>query len=341
MTRKQIAIVGFLLLFGAHLSVAAQTSNGHTFQDLLPNHVGNNWTYVGSGFAVDGQQRGIAAVRRSGGWVYFEGIPGSGDRWIWESSISARAWVWNPNRRTFAFWLDLGVGQGGSFTVDQDAGIGCWDGATYMISNEDFTADTPVGTFNQALEITLVNQNCADAGVTRVVFAPNFGIVEYETQSIGGPRRWVIQHAVVNGREYSSDPFRGRLRSSATLNKAVYKVGPTGDGTIEPDTMSVQLEIVNGTDSAIDYTYFSGQTFDIFITDSEGTEVYRWSFGRGFILPVIQKQLLPGESIRVGDEFELRNNEGDVLPPGDYKVEIIHVGQGLDASVITPFKIED
>ncbi len=341
MTRKQIAIVGLLLLFWAVVPVAAQTSNGHTFQDLLPNQVGNSWTYEGSGFAVNGNRREISAVRRSGGWVYFEGIPGWGNGWIWASGISARAWVWNPNRRTFAFWADLGVGQGQTFTVDQDAGMGCWDGATYMISNEDFTVDTPVGTFNQALEITLVNQNCADAGVTRVVFAPSFGIVEYETQSIGGPRRWVIQHAVVNGQEYSSDPFRGGLRSSATLNKAVYTVGPTTDGTVRPDTMNIRLKIENSTDGAIDYTYFSGQTFDIFITDSEGTEVYRWSFRRAFILPVTQKQLLPGESIEVGDEIELRNNEGDVLPPGDYKVEILHVGLGLDASVTTPFKIED
>jgi len=341
MTTRQISTVGFLLLLGTVTPVAAQTSNRHTFQDLLPNHVGNNWTYEGSGFAVEGTRREIFAVRRSGGWVYFEGVPGWGDGWIWESGINVRAWVWNPNRRTFAFWADLGVGQGGSFTVDQDAGMGCWDGATYMISNEDFTADTPVGTFNQALEITLVNQNCADAGVTRLVFAPNFGIVEYETQSIGGPHRWVIQHAVVDGREYNADPFRGGLRSSATLDKAVYTVGLTTDGTIQPDTMSIQLEIVNGTDNAIDYTYFSGQTFDIIITDSEGTEVYRWSFGKAFILPVIQKQLLPGERIRVGDEIELRNNEGEVLPPADYKVEIVHVGRGLDVSVTTPFKIED
>ena len=151
----------------------------------------------------------------------------------------------------------------------------------------------------------------------------------------------MIQHAVVNGQEYSSDPFRGGLRSSATLNKAVYTVGPTTDGTVQPDTMNIRLKIENSTDGAIDYTYFSGQTFDIFITDSEGTEVYRWSFGRAFILPVTQKQLLPGESIEVGDEIELRNNKGDVLPPGDYKVEILHVGLGLDASVTTPFKIED
>ncbi len=321
--------------------MTAQTSNGHTFQDLLPNHVGNNWIYEGSGFAISGDRREISMVRRSGGWVFFEGIPGWGNGWIWESGISARAWVWNPQLRTFAFWANLGVGQGGNFTVDQDAGMGCWDGATYTISNEDFTVDTPVGTFNQALEITLVNQNCADAGVTRMVFAPNFGIVEYTTQSIGGPRNWVIQQAVVNGRVYGADPFSGGLRSSATLDKAVYKVGPTADGTIQPDTMNISLKIENGTGGAIDYTYFSGQTFDIFITDSEGTEVYRWSFGRAFILPVTQKQLLPGESIQVGDELELRNNDGDVLPPGDYKVEIIHVGRGLDSSVTTPFKIED
>ena len=31
----------------------------------------------------------------------------------------------------------------------------------------------------------------------------------------------------------------------------------------------------------------------------------------------------------------------DVLPPADYKVEILHVGRGLDVSVTTPFKIED
>lgn len=214
-----------------------------------------------SGFAISGNQRQIAAVVRSGGW---------GDVWIWENGISARAWVWNPNIRAFAFWAELGVGQGENFTVDQNAGMGYWDGATYMIRNEDFISETPVGTFNQSLEITLVNENCADAGISRMLFALNSGIVESETQSIGGPRCWVIQHAVVDGREYSVNLFRGGLRSSAILDKVVYTVGPKTDGTIQSDTMLIQLEIVNG------------------------TEVYRWSFGKAFILPVTRKQLYPG-----------------------------------------------
>ena len=127
-----------------------------------------------------------------------------------------------------------------------------------------------MGTFKQAVEIVLTRQACTHAGVSRIVFAPGFGIVEYETLSILGPRRWIIQHALVNSREYSGNAVGPGLRSSATLDRAVYSLTTAIDGSAVPDRMRLRLAIENGTEDAIDYTYFSGQTFDIAVADSQG-----------------------------------------------------------------------
>ena len=336
-----VAQIGSLLLFCTLASTGAQSPSRLTFQDLLPNGLANEWTYQALDGGIFGTRHTVRVIRRSGGWSYFQGVPGWGNGWIWESGTDARAWIWNPNTAAYTFWLDLGVGVGKDFSVASNAGMGCWDGASYRVSKEDFEAGTPVGTFKQAVEIVLTGQACTDAGVSRIVFASGFGIVEYETLSILGPRRWIIQHALVDGQEYSGNAVAPGLRSSATLDRAVYSVTTAIDGAAVPDLMRLRLAIENGTGDVIDYIYFSGQTFDIAVADSQGREVHRWSFGKAFPPVVTDKHLLPGDSLSIGDNFELRDNFGEALPPGNYTVEIRHLGQGLDDSAITAFRIEE
>ena len=115
-----LAQIGSLLLLCT--SARAQSPSRLTFQDLLPNGLANEWTYQALDGSISGTRHTLQMIRRSGGWSYFQAVPGWGNGWIWESGTDARAWVWNPNTVAYAFWLDLGVGVGKDFSVDPTLG---------------------------------------------------------------------------------------------------------------------------------------------------------------------------------------------------------------------------
>ena len=83
---------------------------------------------------------------------------------------------------------------------------------------------------------------------------------------------------------------------------------------------------INNTNEPVNHTYYSGQSFDFMIRDGNGNEVYRWSHGRFFTLPVIFRPLQPGDALDFPMAIELRDNNGNALPAGNYTVEGIHKG---------------
>ncbi len=345
MKRLVSLILSVVILLGLSGTAAAQTANGHTFQDLLPKEIGNNWSYELSSGTVGPQEHRIEVLNHSGGWTYFTGLPGMPDGWVWESDVSARAWVWNFNTSTYAFWLDLGAGAGNTTAVSPSAGLGCWDGAVYTVVDENRSHVSPVGTFNDCLIIELTQGNCVDAGITSVVFAPNVGILEYTEQSIVGPRTYSLFHALVNGTEYERQT--SGLTTAVTIDKAVYKVSRAAKGWTEPDTLRIRLSISNAANWLLRYTYYTGQEFDVAIEDERGDEIYRWSWGRGFILPVIARELEHGETLTFETDFELRNNDpnfnqnGIPLAPGKYRITMNHMGIGLEVEATSVFVIQE
>lgn len=321
-------------------ALACGSSSGQKAVDYLPNQAGNEWTYEVKGRLGGGDSR-IEVERRFGGWAYFAGLPGAGDRWLWASEISARSWVWNPATGTIHLWLDLGGPKGSSINVAAGAGLGCWDGSEYVVAEENATHRSAVGTFNNCVVIRLERSLCADAGITRMVFALGVGLVEYEEQTIAGPRVHCLTHALVDGEEYKSAPQA--LVSCLSIDRYSYTQFYPGVPGAAPqaDTMRVTLSIENNTQEDIGYTYFSGQTYDIDIYDENGAEVYRWSFGKAFTEPVIIRELQQGGGISFSEEVELRDNNGQLLRGGIYQVRMVHQGRGLSSEGTTQFKIEE
>ena len=242
----------------------------------------------------------------------------------------------------------MGVGQGNTTSVSNNAGLGCWDGAVYTVIDEDHTFASPVGTFNECVVLALTRSNCVDAGVTHIVFAPDVGIVEYTETTIAGPRTYSLTYAEVNGVVYEeqTSAFTGGLITSVAVEKARFFVTASGSAWTDPETLRIRLTVTNETDAPINYVYRSGQEFDIVVSDDVGNEIYRWSWGRGFILPVIFREFAVGETLTFEMDFPLRENDpnyrqnGPPIPPGNYRVTMDHKGIGLDVEATSVFSIE-
>ena len=72
----------------------------------------------------------------------------------------------------------------------------------------------------------------------------------------------------------------------------------------------------------INLMFSSGQQFEVTITDEAGTEVYRFSEGRGFTMALVYKTINPGEAFKWQDEWDMTNKDGEKLTSGNYKADI-------------------
>ncbi|MCX6646889.1 MAG: BsuPI-related putative proteinase inhibitor [bacterium] len=89
------------------------------------------------------------------------------------------------------------------------------------------------------------------------------------------------------------------------------------------DSVLVQCSIVNNTDAVVEFSYITSQKFDIFVTDRNGEQVYKWSQNTRFA------QVLGDQFVEAGDVWshELTIPIGENgISPGTYGIEVVLTG---------------
>lgn len=87
-------------------------------------------------------------------------------------------------------------------------------------------------------------------------------------------------------------------------------------------SVEVYMTLTNNTFQSIVYTFPTSQTFDIYILDSFGNVVSKWSQNM-FFLQVITNVTIPsGGSKTFGGKIKLTSPDAQILNPGDYAVLI-------------------
>jgi hypothetical protein len=76
----------------------------------------------------------------------------------------------------------------------------------------------------------------------------------------------------------------------------------------------------NLSDRPITLAFGNHPVHDIIVTNDDGTEVWRWSHGKVFSPVPKVKTLNPHEQFEFITEWDQRNNEGHLVPPGTYWV---------------------
>jgi hypothetical protein len=319
--------ITFSILFIMILTLGL-SSNAYarvTAYDLWPVQLGNQWTYIIEGQINNGHKFEVEVTYLSGGWAYLDGTDefhgtGWGDRWWFMSHFSGNIWVWNSYY--FSRVFNLTAGEGNQFTsrIRNDP---CLNGAVWNVEDADATVETPVGTFNDCVIIANIDPPCADAGLTRMVFAPDVGPVEYSWTTIAGLHTAKLVHAVVNGIEYKRIEYTGGYSVSLNIDKITYKLIEE-DQVQSPDTLNVKLKIENSTNETVTFTHSSSQEYDFIIRDDSGSEIYQWSNGKAFTTAITERTLEPGESAVFEESIDLKDNDNNPIKPGNYTIEGLH-----------------
>lgn len=158
--------------------------------EFVSNRRADWFRYSGPG----GQDVRSQIQSQTDGWRLWDEFAGLGSVWIYTHDTMDWLWVWDG--RDAQPIADLGGQVGSSRTIDVGLNRG-----RVTVTGRNQALTTPAGTFTDVTQLSL-QTSVADAGVTGMWFARGVGVVQYETQSIAGPRTFQLSAASVNGRTY-------------------------------------------------------------------------------------------------------------------------------------------
>ncbi len=102
---------------------------------------------------------------------------------------------------------------------------------------------------------------------------------------------------------------------SATTDKTVYKVG-------EP--VKVNFAIRNSANAPATFDFDGGQTYDVFVRNAAGENVWNWAANKRFIMATRQVTLGANEQQDFSVEWDGRALPGYEIAPGKYSVEAVY-----------------
>ena len=91
---------------------------------------------------------------------------------------------------------------------------------------------------------------------------------------------------------------------------------------IKDEKVIFDFELISHHTEAQKLMFGSGQQFELTITNEDGEEVYKFSDGKFFTMALVYKTLIPGESLKWQDEWNMTDKDGEKLTSGNYKAEI-------------------
>ncbi len=95
----------------------------------------------------------------------------------------------------------------------------------------------------------------------------------------------------------------GSLRLTVATDRARYAPG---------EEITITLHVVNVGDAPVALEFQSAQRFDVSVADRAGSEIWRWSAGRGFA------QMLGSEAVAAGETVAYSAAYRGDLAPGSY-----------------------
>lgn len=87
------------------------------------------------------------------------------------------------------------------------------------------------------------------------------------------------------------------------------------------ESTTLQLAATNNALIPQVVTFTSSQRYDFTVRDGEGQAVWQWSYGRQFLQALSRETMDRGETWTFTETWDLRDNGGNALPPGNYTAE--------------------
>lgn len=93
------------------------------------------------------------------------------------------------------------------------------------------------------------------------------------------------------------------------------------------EQVGLTLNVRNTSGETLVVPFSSGQKYD-FEAWRDNRLVWRWSHGRVFTQALQQVRVRPGETLTYKETWNLRNNDGEKVPPGEYVIRAYPTIQG-------------
>lgn len=94
----------------------------------------------------------------------------------------------------------------------------------------------------------------------------------------------------------------------------------TDKTTYEPgEAITLRLTVTNKGSSSLKLTFPSAQQYDFVITMG-GEEMWRWSHDKMFAAVLTEVTLAPSESVVYQERWSQKDNQGNLVSPGNYQV---------------------
>ncbi len=93
---------------------------------------------------------------------------------------------------------------------------------------------------------------------------------------------------------------------------------------VKQENREVKLDfsLQNDSDEDLEIYFGSGQKFDIFITDQNNQEVYRWSHDKSFTQAIVDITLKKDERLLFNEVWDYKDNEGNKVSQGKYTITV-------------------
>lgn len=125
----------------------------------------------------------------------------------------------------------------------------------------------------------------------------------------------------------------GEEESIGLISDLVFDDGRFEFALGEPIPMT--LTLINCSDQQTHLFYKDGQRYEFMAEDAEGREVWHWSHGRAFTQAVGQETIEPGQTVVYAEIWDGRDDEGQPVEPGRYKIFGFSIGCAEESATAT------
>lgn len=115
---------------------------------------------------------------------------------------------------------------------------------------------------------------------------------------------------------------QAKQRKEELLKPAIGIFNTMLDITPKDDEIKLDFSLHNISGESLAFYFSSSQKFDIFITDNNGMEVYRWSHDKGFATAIIDTKLKKDEKLSFSEVWDYKDNKGNRVLPGKFTITV-------------------
>ncbi len=275
-----------------------------TADELFRLEGNSEWVYeVRPSIGAIGEHT-MRTTSQYGAWFTMTGSP-FGDGWFrnYTNASGDVSWAvqWTGHMEGI---VDANAAQNASWPIAAlDA---CLQSADVTLVDKSYVLQTAAGRFVHCHVYDVVG-NCSDAGLSRFVLAPGFGLVQFFTHSIAGPVEHVVKRMNLDGAIYPK-PAGLRVEMTAEVNGGV----------------DSHLRIVNNSGTNITVTSPTSITWDLALIDPvTGDDLNRLHWMMLGLMVLTPTDILPGQPVDITGSLAFEDASGNALDEARVRHELL------------------